>query len=419
MSLGNPTNIVIVALLGLAAVTLLIASLTGGKKWRRLYDEEREEYASYAEGADTELRAARQRIAELEHELGTLQQQHSDALVSIDNLKAEAAARTASVVPLAIVPPSPAAEAAFVAEPAVEPAPAEPVIEEPANSAAAIDEPLPVVPAAPLPIAPETVADNADARPIASVDAALSELPPAPISGATPLRAPDPVPELRVPEAPIEADHAEPATAPLVEVTEGEAEVAPIVRDAPVVEEAVFEEVHEAADVAEPVAAAETIAPPVHVEPETVVEAPLNEAPAAEAEPAVDVVTASDEPAAPPLAAAPVVDVAAASEEPGAPVAAPAPEVREAVKTWFGSGRRDDLTRLSGVEPLISNRLFALGVTTYDDIVQLSQEDEMALEQRLGVPAGFITREQWRTQAGLLRLGKEDEFNERFGRLEA
>lgn len=413
MSLGNPTNIVIVALLGLAAVTLLIASLTGGKKWRRLYDEEREEYASYAEGADTELRAARQRIAELEQELGTLQQQHSDALVSIDNLKAEAAARTASVVPLAIVPPSPAAEAAFVAEPAVEPAPAEPVIEEPANSAAAIDEPLPVVPAAPLPIAPETVADNADARPIASVDAALSELPPAPISGATPLRAPDPVPELRAPEAPVEVDHAAPATAPLVEVTEGEAEVAPIVPDAPVVEEAVFEEVHEAADVAEPVAAAETIAPPVHVEPETVAEAPLNEAPA------VDVVTASDEPVAPPLAAAPVVAIAAASEEPAALVAAPAPEVREAVKTWFGSGRRDDLTRLSGVEPLISNRLFALGVTTYDDIVQLSQEDEMALEQRLGVPAGFITREQWRTQAGLLRLGKEDEFNERFGRLEA
>lgn len=398
MSLGNPTNIVIVALLGLAAVTLLIASLTGGKKWRRLYDEEREEYASYAEGADTELRAARQRIAELEHELGTLQQQHSDALVSIDNLKAEAAARTASVVPLAIVPPSPAAEAAFVAEPAVEPAPAEPVIEEPAIAAAAIDEPLPVVPAAPLPIAPETVADNADARPIASVDAALSELPPAPISGATPLRAPDPVPELRVSEAPVEADHADPATAPLVEVTEGEADVAPIVPDAPVVEEAVFEEVHEAADVAEPVAAAETIAPPVHVEPETVAEAPLNEAPA--------------------------VDVVTASEEPAAPVAAPTPEVREAapaepVKTWFGSGRRDDLTRLSGVEPLISNRLFALGVTTYDDIVQLSQEDEMALEQRLGVPAGFITREQWRTQAGLLRLGKEDEFNERFGRLEA
>lgn len=398
MSLGNPTNIVIVALLGLAAVTLLIASLTGGKKWRRLYNEEREEYASYAEGADTELRAARQRIAELEHELGTLQQQHSDALVSIDNLKAEAAARTASVVPLAIVPPSPAAEAAFVTEQAVEPAPAEPVIEEPAIAAAVIDEPLPVAPAVPLPIAPETVADNADARPIASVDAALSELPPAPISGATPLRAPDPVPELRVPEAPIEADHAEPATAPLVEVTEGEAEVAPIVRDAPVVEEAVFEEVHEAADVVEPVAAAETIAPPVHVEPETVVEAPLNEAPA--------------------------VDVVTASEEPAAPVAAPTPEVREAasaepVKTWFGSGRRDDLTRLSGVEPLISNRLFALGVTTYDDIVQLSQEDEMALEQRLGVPAGFITREQWRTQAGLLRLGKEDEFNERFGRLEA
>lgn len=447
MSLGNPTNIVIIALLGLAAITLLIASLTGGKKWRRLYDEEREEYASYAEGADTELRAARQRIAELEHELGALQQQHSDALVRIDALKAEAAARAVDVVPLAIVPPSPAPEAAFVAEPVVEPAPAEPVIEEPVITATAIDEPLPVTPAAPRPIAPETVTDSIVARPIASVGAALSELPPAPIGGVTPLRAPDPVPELRVPEAPVETDLAEPATAPPVDLAEHDADAAPIVPEAPVVEEAVFEEVHEPADTAEPVemlAAAEPIAPVIRVEPETVVEAPLSEAPAAVVEPAIDVAATSDEPAAPlavaepdvdvggasgepvaPIVAAePIVDTVVASEEPAAPLAAPAPEALEAapaepVKTWFGSGRRDDLTRLSGVEPLISNRLFALGVTTYDDIVQLSQEDEMALEQRLGVPAGYITRQQWRAQAGLLRLGKEDAFNERFGKLEA
>jgi predicted flap endonuclease-1-like 5' DNA nuclease len=407
MSLGNPTNIVIIVLLGLAAIMLLIASLTGGKKWRRLYDEEREEYASYAEGADTELRATRQRIAELERDHGTLQRQHAEALASIGTLKAEAAARPANVVPLAIVPPSSTPQAAFVAEPVAERSPVEPAVDEPAVTAAAIDEPLPVVPAAPRPIAPESVADSTDARPIASVAAALSELPPAPISGVTPLRAPEPAPDLRAPEAPLGDGHAEPAISPPVEAGGDTADLAPVAAEAPVIEDAVFEEVHEAPDTTEPVepvAAAEVIAPLSHVAPETVAEAPVSEAPA--------------------VAAEPVTDIAAARDEPATPDPAPAPDLLEAApdepaKTWFGSGRRDDLTRLSGVEPLISNRLFALGVTTYDDIVQLSQEDEMALEQRLGVPAGFITREQWRTQAGLLRFGKEDEFNERFGKLEA
>ena len=59
------------------------------------------------------------------------------------------------------------------------------------------------------------------------------------------------------------------------------------------------------------------------------------------------------------------------------------------------------------------------GITSFDDLVLLSQEDEMALEQRLGLPAGYITREQWRDQASLLRFGKDAEFNERFGGVEA
>src|SRR3569623_3610276 len=70
-------------LLGLAGIMFVIASLIGRKKWRRLYDEERDEYASYAEGADTELRAARLRIAELERDHEALQQAHSDALARI------------------------------------------------------------------------------------------------------------------------------------------------------------------------------------------------------------------------------------------------------------------------------------------------------------------------------------------------
>jgi hypothetical protein len=38
----------------------------------------------------------------------------------------------------------------------------------------------------------------------------------------------------------------------------------------------------------------------------------------------------------------------------------------------------------------------------------------MALEQRLSLPAGYITREQWRDQAELLQAGKDADHAERF-----
>ncbi|MEG3148087.1 hypothetical protein U1839_25850 [Sphingomonas sp. RT2P30] len=460
----------------------MIASLTGGGKWRRLYDEEREEYASYAEGADNELRAARQRVAELERDVGSLQRQHADALASIAKLKAgiaDSATRTAAVVPLTIVPPAPPPAPVTVVEPPVEQLRGEPETEAAVTEVATTSVEAPVAPITPLPIAPESTADSAAARPIASVEHALSELPPAPISGITPLRAPDPVPELSVaqpaPEpddlqdaalpdhvesdatavAPItpEAASAEEAVADAVQAQEVHAEAvhdvapepasdaahatseppaieaalleqthepvtttAPVAlseeaHTAPLVEEAVFEEIHEPPHGATPVEATdanESIPPAVEQEPT------VNE-------PIIEAATAADEPVVA-TTHEPVVATVEPREEPLPVVAEPVPAdtaSAEPAKSWFGSGRRDNLNRLRGVDTLITNRLFALGVTTYDDIVQLSQEDEMALEQRLGVPAGFITREQWRTQASLLRFGKEDEFNERFGKLYA
>ena len=165
MSLGNPTNAIIIVLLGLAAIIFVVASLIDSRKWRRLYQEEREEYASYTDGADRELRTARERIAELERNHGVLQQQHSDALVSIAKLKAEAAARPSHVAPV-------------IAAPKVEePAATEPVIAEPETTMApapVAPQPWPVM-AEPRPIAPEPVAETVDARPIAGMGTILSE----------------------------------------------------------------------------------------------------------------------------------------------------------------------------------------------------------------------------------------------------
>jgi predicted flap endonuclease-1-like 5' DNA nuclease len=255
MSLGNPTNIVIIALLGVAALLFIIASFGGGGKWRRMYHQEAEEYAAYADRADQDLRGARQRITELERAYSELQQRHAETEAAI--------AQTESATPAAIAAPVGT-----------------------------------VVAAAPEP------------HPILGERASMTELPPAPIMGMTPLRA----------EEPVEAEFT-PAPEPAVEV-------APAIL---------------------------------------------------EAEPAP--VEAAEEPA----------------------------------KAWFGAGKRDDLTRMRGVDATVNTRLFGLGITSFDDVVHLSQEDEMALEQRLDLPAGYITREQWRDQASLLRFGKDAEFDERFG----
>lgn len=60
------------------------------------------------------------------------------------------------------------------------------------------------------------------------------------------------------------------------------------------------------------------------------------------------------------------------------------------------------LARLRGMTPELRAALDALGIRTLRDIERLSGEDELALELRLNLPAGYIARHQWRLQAALL-----------------
>lgn len=102
---------------------------------------------------------------------------------------------------------------------------------------------------------------------------------------------------------------------------------------------------------------------------------------------------ALDEAPAPP-AATPVEPVETAAI-PARPTPPPAPNDRP----------RDDLTRISGIDPMLAMRLFSLGLVRFEDIEKLSAEDELALEPRLDLPAGYIARKHWRGQAALLRAG--------------
>ena len=79
---------------------------------------------------------------------------------------------------------------------------------------------------------------------------------------------------------------------------------------------------------------------------------------------------------------------------PALPPAAPVPAAAE-------PGTREIL-RINGIDAALADRLEALGVTTIHDLATMSHEDEMALELRLGLNAGTITRDQWRSQAQLL-----------------
>lgn len=72
--------------------------------------------------------------------------------------------------------------------------------------------------------------------------------------------------------------------------------------------------------------------------------------------------------------------------EPAAPGLAPSPP----------------LTRLRGMTPALAGELERQGIRSLRDIETLSGEDEIALEIRLELPAGYIARHQWRLQAALL-----------------
>jgi predicted flap endonuclease-1-like 5' DNA nuclease len=168
----------------------------------------------------------------------------------------------------------------------------------------------------------------------------------------------------------------------------------------------------------------------VVVEPEPAVEAAPVPAEPVAVEPvlaAVPVAVVAPEPVPEPIVA-PVVEAEPVAEivEPATPVpevtAAPAPDpIADPMpdpipdKAWLGAAGYNDLTQIRGIDSVLNNRLFGLGVTRFADIEKLSAEDEIALEQRLSVPAGFIAREQWRDQAALLRAGNFAEHGARFG----
>jgi predicted flap endonuclease-1-like 5' DNA nuclease len=88
--------------------------------------------------------------------------------------------------------------------------------------------------------------------------------------------------------------------------------------------------------------------------------------------------------------------------------AAPAATARD-----DGTGR-DELTRIRGISAKDAAALHEAGYHRYDQIGAMSDEQQAALEARLGREPGTIAREEWRTQARLLETGKVREHERRY-----
>lgn len=79
------------------------------------------------------------------------------------------------------------------------------------------------------------------------------------------------------------------------------------------------------------------------------------------------------------------------------------------------SGRRDDLTRIRGIDHPREVQLNDAGIHAYRDLARLDAAGAAALEGRLALPVGTVEREGWREQADLLMRGRDDEHRGRFG----
>jgi predicted flap endonuclease-1-like 5' DNA nuclease len=81
------------------------------------------------------------------------------------------------------------------------------------------------------------------------------------------------------------------------------------------------------------------------------------------------------------------------------------------------AGPADDLSKLKGVGPKFVARLNELGITRYDQLAGLNQNEVAHLDERMGPFQGRLGRDRVIEQADLLARGDIEAFEEKFGKL--
>lgn len=82
-----------------------------------------------------------------------------------------------------------------------------------------------------------------------------------------------------------------------------------------------------------------------------------------------------------------------------------------------GTAPPDDLTLLKGVGPKFAARLNELGISRFDQIAAISENEVAILDDKLGPFKGRLARDRIVEQAGYLARGDREGFEERFGKL--
>ncbi len=97
-----------------------------------------------------------------------------------------------------------------------------------------------------------------------------------------------------------------------------------------------------------------------------------------------------------------------AATKPAAPKAAEKPAKAESK----GSSGADDLKKISGVGPVLEEKLHALGITSFAQIAAFTPEQIAEIDEKLNFK-GRIEREDWIGQAKILAEGGETEFSKK------
>jgi predicted flap endonuclease-1-like 5' DNA nuclease len=81
------------------------------------------------------------------------------------------------------------------------------------------------------------------------------------------------------------------------------------------------------------------------------------------------------------------------------------------------SGPPNDLQMLKGVGPRLARQLNAAGITRFDQLAGLGENEVALLDSRLGAFTGRVVRDRLVEQACYLAVGDRDGFETKFGKL--
>jgi len=129
-----------------------------------------------------------------------------------------------------------------------------------------------------------------------------------------------------------------------------------------------------------------------------------------------DVPKAADDAREPAPAEAPAARAATPAPEPvSVPPQAPAPAPTPAPVA--GTPIASDLTQIKGLGPKLAATLADQGITRVEQIAALTPDAAAALDAKLGVFKGRMTRDRWIEQATLLSAGDRAGYEAAFGKL--